>query len=93
MKMHEETSSDGFENFTAEITKWRDHSDQHTVEHALKFEMLTYMDLNMPSYCALILCLLFISLCRLWSCHIFLPHATTIYLTFLLGLYISLLAR
>lgn len=30
MKMHEETSSDGFENFTAEITKWRDHSDQHT---------------------------------------------------------------
>ena len=41
--MCEETCFDGFENFTAQITKWRDDSDKHTVEHALKFEMLTHM--------------------------------------------------
>jgi hypothetical protein len=47
VKMHEEACSDGLEKFTAQITKWRDDSDQHTVEHALKFEILIYMDFNM----------------------------------------------
>ncbi|CAM0953083.1 unnamed protein product [Alopecurus aequalis] len=30
VKMCEETCSDGFEDFTAQITKWRDDSDKHT---------------------------------------------------------------
>ncbi|KAE8781957.1 mutL-like protein 3 [Hordeum vulgare] len=30
LKMHEETCSGGLENFPAQITKWRDDSDQHT---------------------------------------------------------------
>ncbi|XP_047049476.1 DNA mismatch repair protein MLH3-like [Lolium rigidum] len=30
VKMCEEACSDGFENFTAQISKWRDDSDQHT---------------------------------------------------------------
>jgi DNA mismatch repair protein MLH3 len=57
--MCEEACSDGFENFTAQISKWRDDSDQHTVEHALKFEILTHMTSLWPSYYAHILYLLF----------------------------------
>jgi hypothetical protein len=81
--MCEETCSDGFDNFIAQVSKWRDDSDQHTVEHTLKFLYFFTYILYLP----------FIFLCRLWSCHMFLPNTMMMYLAFLLGLYISLVAR
>uniref|UniRef100_A0ACD5YCS6 Uncharacterized protein n=1 Tax=Avena sativa TaxID=4498 RepID=A0ACD5YCS6_AVESA len=44
VKRCEETCTDGLENLTAQITKWRDDSDQHTVEHALELP-------HVPSEC------------------------------------------
>ncbi|VAI20910.1 unnamed protein product [Triticum turgidum subsp. durum] len=50
VKMHEETCSDGLENFTAQITKWRDDSDQHTALESPHIPSACYDDiLNISS--------------------------------------------